>query len=140
MKLRGCAWYGLVAVALVVGLAVVSCAPAKPPSTPAAEAWQTYGRAIEIAAITYEEVMIGAGEAYGRGALKAEQLAMIRDAGRVVRESIVAAREGLIAYAEAKAAGVEEPSPGVLIVAMQSQLLELAQLANELGFKYGRKP
>lgn len=131
---QGCAWWGCAALGLLL---LTGCAANGAPRTAAAEAWGTWGVALEISAATYEEAMIGVGRASSAGLITQEQLGQLRDAGKAVELSLKAAREALATYGEAMAAGHEAPSPKALVLAAHAQIFDLLQLAAKYGVKYG---
>lgn len=130
---HGCFWWGCAALVLLL----TGCAGSVAPRTAAAEAWSTWGVALEISAATYEEAMIGVGRASSAGLITQEQLGQLRDAGKAVELSLKAAREALATYGEAMAAGQEAPSPKALVLAAHAQIFDLLQLAAKYGVKYG---
>ena len=132
MKLRGCAWYGLVALALAA-LPFLGCSGNQAPRTAAAEAWATWGTALQISSMVYEETMVAVGRASAAGAITPEQKAKLRDAGKAVELSLEAARAALAAYGCAMAAGETSPSPSELVLAAHREILGLLALASKYG-------
>lgn len=132
MKLRGCAWYGLVALALAA-LPFLGCSGNQAPRTAAAEAWATWGTALQISSMVYEETMVAVGRASAAGAITPEQKAKLRDAGKAVELSLEAARAALAAYGRAMAAGEAAPSPSELVLAAHREILGLLALASKYG-------
>ena len=132
MKPRGCAWYGLVALALAL-LPLVGCASNTKPRTTAAEAWATWGTALQVSSMAYEGTMIAVGRASAAGLLTPDQLTKLRDAGKAVELSLEAARAALAAYGRAMAAGEPAPSPSELVLAAHREILGLLALASKYG-------
>lgn len=104
--------------------------------SPAAEAWATWGAALDVSAAVYEQVMISVGTAYGAGLITPSQLEDCRRAGRIVQRSLQAAKVALTYYGEAMARGEQAVSPAAVVLAAHADLLELLRIVSEYGVKY----
>lgn len=131
---QGCAWWGCAALGLLL---LTGCAANGAPRTAAAEAWGTWGVALEISAAVYEEAMIGVGRASSAGLITQEQTAQLRNAGKAAELALRAAREGLILYGQEMAAGRPAPSPKQLVLAAHREIMELLSVVARYGIKYG---
>jgi hypothetical protein len=135
VRRRGCAWY---ACALVALLLLTGCAASNEPRTAAAEAWGTWGMALDISAAVYEQAMIGVGMASATTPplVTPAQLAELRAAGRAVQLALEGARTALVYYGEAMARGENPPSPKELVLAAHREVFALLQLAAKYGIEY----
>ncbi|HPA96930.1 MAG TPA: hypothetical protein PK570_00915 [Thermoanaerobaculia bacterium] len=124
------------AVALLVGLLATGCPYHTNGRSPAADAWATWGVALETSAAVYEQTMISAGGAYAAGLITAAQLEEVREAGRLAQHSLRAAKTALGYYGEARARGEQAVSPAALVLAAHADLLELLRVASGYGLTY----
>ena len=131
---QGCAWWGCAAILLLLA---TGCANNGAPKTAAAEAWSTWGIALQMSEAVYGEAMIATGRAYSAGLITLEQRTKIRDAGRITELALRGAKEALVVYGQAMADKQEAPSPRELVLAAHRELMALLAMMSQYGIKYG---
>ncbi len=114
---------------MIAMLAVACSADRKVPMTPAQEVYATYGVALEVASITYEEVLLSAGAAHAAGEITDEELVVVRNAGLVAKPLLDTAKSAMMTYASSPEGGL----PNAAVAAAQTAVLELLRAAQMAG-------